>query len=39
MTSCSEVEEETDEEGSSEENYSGETNKTVAALEATPPYT
>jgi len=36
MTSCSEVEEETDEEGDSKENCSGETEKTVATLEAMP---
>jgi len=34
MTSCSKLEEETDEEGVSKENCSGETDKTVAALEA-----
>jgi len=36
MTSCSELEEETDEEGFNKENYLGETDKTVAALEAMP---
>jgi len=36
MTLCYEVEEETDEEGGSKENCSGETDKIVAALEAMP---
>jgi len=36
MTSCSELEEETDEEGVSKENCSGETDKIVVALEAMP---
>jgi len=36
MTSCSELEEEIDEEGASKENCFGETNKIVVALEAMP---
>ena len=36
MTSCSKVEEETDEEGGSKENCSGEENRIVASLEAIP---
>jgi len=36
IASCSEVEDDTDEEGVGKENYSGETNKTVATLEAMP---
>jgi len=36
MTSCLELEEETDEEGVSKENCSEETNKIVATLEAMP---
>jgi len=36
MTLCSDLEEETDEEGVSKENCSGETDKTMAALEAMP---
>ena len=36
MTSCSELEEETDEEAASKENCSGETDKNVASLEAMP---
>jgi len=36
MTSCSKLEEETDGEGVSEENYSGDTDKIVVALEAMP---
>jgi len=36
MTSCSELEEETDEEGATEENFLTETDKAVATLEAMP---
>jgi len=36
MTSCSELEEETGEEGAGKENYLRETNETIAALEAMP---
>ena len=36
ITSCSEVEEKTNEEGASKENCLGETDKTVAALKAMP---